>query len=1381
VPNQLGVWLYSAPGTVVGFSGASALERNVVSGNTYEGVAMGGNVSRSAVRGNYIGLDASGSRPLGNGSSGVAIAYPDLSWESAGIGGINPGEPNTISANGGDGVTLLNTFLVGVVNNHIGTDASGTASHSPEGQSLGNRRNGVSIMGASYENVIGFMEPHGNIIGGNHGHGVSVSGQGRDNWIYGNFIGAHPSGMVMLSNGGDGVNIQASRTFVGNRFEGQRAAANVIAYNGGNGIKVAFGQGNALRGNSVFANARLGIDLGYGERAEDGQVTPNDSQDAAWDPEFGANRFQNFPVITSAQWLREVDRLTITGTLDAAPDATHRLEFFSGRQADPTGYGEGQTYLGSAEVRTDASGHVTFEVTLEVPYLNDTVITATAAGPAGDTSEFSQAFTAEVTPVDPSGFTSLYLTYDNPDGLYYGETVTLTAYVAGGTVLADRRPPPGRVSFHRLDPWTGEPVLLGFAPLEPVVDTQAVARFTIQELPPGTHQVIARYEGGGNYPGSEGGVTVSFQPDTTRGLVTAAPATVALGEPLLLTAFIEAEHSETPVTGLVAFFAYGPQGQQWLGTSELVDGTASLRVDTLPAGTYEVQATFEGEPGRYHSTAAFPATVQVERGVPAVIAGSPESPVKWGRPTLLAAQVLPPSDGAPAPTGEVTFMEGDTILGVAQLRESGAEFVLTEPLAAGEHNVVARYGGDAQYQPAESAFTLTVLPLETDLFLVLDNTRPVFGQAVTVWADVHAREFVPFGARASGSVILRENGVEIGRADVVEGRAQFQLAGSAVGDHVIEADYSGDSAFAPASGGHFFMVVAADTTTTLAASPEGATPGQELTLTATVIPAAPGGGVPEGRVEFFADGAFIGEAPLVQGVATVTFTPAAAGTHQIGARYLGSPGYREGFATPLLIDVSPAETTTVVSVAGSVTLGEEVALTAQVSATTPGQDTPQGSVTFRLGDGTVLGVAPLVDGVATFRYAATAAGQYAVEAAYEGSDRHAPSSSAPPATFTVNKAAAAVALTSSPSGVTVYGQAVTFTAAVSGVAGIVAGGTVEFYEGTTLLGTAPVTGGVASLPVSSLSAGGHEVVAAYQGDANFTAATSAPLGRVVSRAATSVSLDASSASVPADSAVTFTAHVSAVPTGAGVAAGTVTFFEGGVELGTAPLDGDGRASFTTSFATVGEHWVTATYSGAENFAPSSPAGAGLVVTYPSTGGPVAVGQTAAYNFWNATKGQSLIRSFNGGLSATALGHWLAETFPRLFGPDATPGHNLAGRNNAQVADYYRSQFNASGLRLRAQVMALSLSVYATTDSLGGATGGAYGFAVSRWGVMIATWNVGARGAAFGVSDYSVLPVHRILAAVNDRTVDGRLYNNDGVLQNQAYGVVDAINRAGRVS
>jgi hypothetical protein len=154
-------------------------------------------------------------------------------------------------------------------------------------------------------------------------------------------------------------------------------AGNTIAFNGGAGVLI-LGVSNPVSANAVFANAGLGIDL-----AGDG-VTPNDPCDG----DSGANNRQNTPVIISASSVGGTT--TIEGTLDSAPSMTFRIEFFSNHACDPSGFGEGETFIGSATVTTDGSCRASFAVTLPIAIPSGSFITATATDPNGNTSEFAQ-------------------------------------------------------------------------------------------------------------------------------------------------------------------------------------------------------------------------------------------------------------------------------------------------------------------------------------------------------------------------------------------------------------------------------------------------------------------------------------------------------------------------------------------------------------------------------------------------------------------------------------------------------------------------------------------------------------------------------------------------------------------------------------------------------------------------------------------------------------------------------------------------------------------------------------------------------------------------------------------------------------------------------
>ena len=137
------------------------------------------------------------------------------------------------------------------------------------------------------------------------------------------------------------------------------------------------GARNGISSNSIYSNGNLGIDLG-----QDG-VTGID----LFDLDRGPNNLQNAPVITMVK--SSSKGTVMQGVLISNVNKTFRLEFFSSNSCDQSGYGEGQTYLGSAMMKTNTTGHINFRVTLPVSLIVGNFVTATATDPANNTSEFS--------------------------------------------------------------------------------------------------------------------------------------------------------------------------------------------------------------------------------------------------------------------------------------------------------------------------------------------------------------------------------------------------------------------------------------------------------------------------------------------------------------------------------------------------------------------------------------------------------------------------------------------------------------------------------------------------------------------------------------------------------------------------------------------------------------------------------------------------------------------------------------------------------------------------------------------------------------------------------------------------------------------------------
>ena len=178
----------SSPHVLIGGTAPGA--RNVISGNTSDGISIDDSVT---VQGNYIGVDATGAAPLGNGSGGIWV-----SGDGNQIGGTEPGAGNVIAAtgpdDGGAGIIVRSGAAGNVIEgNLIGTDPAGTKAW---GNGLGIR---IQNAGTSDNRVGGTEEGAANVIVYNTLGGVGLaSDAGTGNAILGN---------RMRANGGPGIDL----------------------------------------------------------------------------------------------------------------------------------------------------------------------------------------------------------------------------------------------------------------------------------------------------------------------------------------------------------------------------------------------------------------------------------------------------------------------------------------------------------------------------------------------------------------------------------------------------------------------------------------------------------------------------------------------------------------------------------------------------------------------------------------------------------------------------------------------------------------------------------------------------------------------------------------------------------------------------------------------------------------------------------------------------------------------------------------------------------------------------------------------------------------------------------------------------------------------
>ena len=388
IPNsQSGVYILRATGNTIGGTAPGA--GNVVSGNTgFAGIAICGNpvfcggqtgasgsgdASGTQILGNYVGTNANGTASIQNTGGGIKVDGAT----GVVIGGASAGARNVVSGNGDEGIALFNGTTDSVVaGNYIGVDATG----------LNALENDVGVHIVEAEgNQIG-QPGAGNVISGNQGSGIQLLDPlAMNNTIQGNLIGVGSDGQTPVANGFGGVYaVGSGPNVIGGNGDGE---ANLIAHNDMFGVGVQlvppFSVSKRVSANSIHSNDGLGIDL------EIDGVTPNDILDG----DGGGNARQNYPGLTDVS----VGATThLEGALNSAANTQFRIEFFANDECDPSGFGEGERYLGFTNTTTDGSGNAAFVADLVASSAAaGDWITATATDPNDNTSEFSPCVEAE--------------------------------------------------------------------------------------------------------------------------------------------------------------------------------------------------------------------------------------------------------------------------------------------------------------------------------------------------------------------------------------------------------------------------------------------------------------------------------------------------------------------------------------------------------------------------------------------------------------------------------------------------------------------------------------------------------------------------------------------------------------------------------------------------------------------------------------------------------------------------------------------------------------------------------------------------------------------------------------------------------------------------
>jgi sugar lactone lactonase YvrE len=628
------------------------------------------------------------------------------------------------------------------------------------------------------------------------------------------------------------------------------------------------------------------------------------------------------------------------------------------------------------------------------------------------------------------------------------------------------------------------------------------------------------------------------------------------------------------------------------GAPVTVPGTfsyTSASGTVLGAGNDQAESvTFTSNDMSDYTPVSATVLVNVAQATPTVSVAGPQSSV-YGQPVTFTATVVAPAAGMP--TGSVDFYDGLNLIDTAPL-SGGTASVSTETLAVGSHKITSHYIGDANVTAGwSSGVALSVGRDNTSLAVTTSGTPAPYGQAVTFTATV-----APAAPGAitptTGAVQFKIDGKPVGSPVALSAAGTASYTGStlAVGNHTVSASYADSAGDYNGSTGALAsaQAVYANTQTALTTSTSAAVYSQTVTFTDSVS-TADTTATPTGSVEFYVDGAQVRTVAVSGGTASFAASglTAASAPHSVYARYIPSGLFFGSTSASQSVAVSQATTTTSVSASlASAYPGQAVTITATVARVSPATAVPTGLVRFYLNGGSTLWkVAPLgAGGVANLSVTNLPVGADTITANYVGTSNIAASSTAAPASVTIQQAPTAITLNPVPSATT-YGTPVTLSASVTSTdTSTSLTGLVQFYDNGAKLGPAvAVSGGTATLKLaaSALIAGSHPITAAFLGSTKFLASgpTSAqPIA--VGSALTSLSAGATVVDTTVTIAGTV-ADTAGAPASTLVPTGVIKIMSGTTVLATVSLTTSGTFSKSLTLA-HGAYTVTIMYVPAKN-------------------------------------------------------------------------------------------------------------------------------------------------------------------------------------------------------
>jgi hypothetical protein len=238
-------------------------------------------------------------------------------------------------------------------------------------------------------------------------------------------------------------------------------------------------------------------------------------------------------------------------------------------------------------------------------------------------------------------------------------------------------------------------------------------------------------------------------------------------------------------------------------------------------------------------------------------------------------------------SGTVSIKEGGQLLTTGTLSLAGGVNIDVNGLALGDHQLVAEYPGDIQYEPAQAALTIHVTSATTTTAVTVNPAQGEYGTTPTITATVTSSTGTP----PTGPIKFVIDGVlsyTTGNAP----QASITASSDIIGTHTYTANFVGDATHPPSSATVTYVI--SKRTPALSATPVSAAAGTTPTLTVSV---SVGNGYfshyPTGSVTVAEGGTVLGSANLSFGsYGNIQLPALAAGRHDLRISYSGDDYYK---------------------------------------------------------------------------------------------------------------------------------------------------------------------------------------------------------------------------------------------------------------------------------------------------------------------------------------------------------------------------------------------------------------------------------------------------------------------------------------------------------